>query len=280
MREKFLRFADSLIKQEECSLIYKELSDVFDEVCMFHEEGACKEKLWHITQEPKLYKEVGDIFGNKVGNFGVAFEAYNRYLKNSDPEFFNNYQRIMKKIGYDVNLESNDDDNFSDVTKLCDIYDTIIYMMIYLFQAKEYSGIFELEKRLTVAFNNIQNYINKNPECNSKDCLADNEGSRVHLSEILSQEQHHNDLNKLAIKLNSNNKQAYMNITGDFITYKNYNDAMLFYNYTYCNVFGTPLKSNIIDICWDISDYYRDKYDFYNAVLFQKYALELELAEN
>ena len=36
-------------------------------------------------------------------------------------------------------------------------------------------------------------------------------------------------------------------------------------------------KGSIADICWVVSDFYRDQYNFYSAVFYQKLALEQEL---
>lgn len=277
MREKFLKYADNLIAQENVEKVYENLIEIFSDNCMFHEEGACNEKLWHITQKPELYKKVGDIFANKVRNPNIAFNAYNRYLQFLDKDFYKSYAQTARRVGIsDIDRDLDNEDYSKQIIRLCDTYDTIVYMMICLLSEKDFDGVLELDKKLSSALSNINKYIRENHISGEKDYLEDNEASRRHLSEMMSKTAHHNDINLLAIKYDRNNKQAYMNIIGDYITYKNYNDAILFFNYTYCKAFDIPEKDSIIDICWEVSDFYRDKYDFYNAVLFQKHALELE----
>ena len=280
MREKFLKFADDLIAQKNAAKIYENLPGIFEDICMFHEQGACYEKLWHITQEHTLYKKIGDIFGQKLGKFNVAYKSYTRYLQFSDPDFYKNYARVLVKLGYDKLKEEPDGEDYSrEIVKLCDAYDTIVYMMIYLHKKSDFEGIIRLDEKLTAISGIINRYLSENPREKDAEGIGDNKASRKHLSAILSETPHRNDINFLAIKYDENNKRAYMNIIGDYITYKNYNEAKLFYNYTYANVFKLNELTNIVDICWEVSDFWRDIYDFYNAVFYQKCALELELEE-
>ncbi len=278
MREEFLGFADKLIGQDDLVSVYESLIKIFDENCLFHEEGACNEKLWHITQKPELYKKVGDVFANKVGNFEVAFHAYNRYIQFSDENFYRNYMRAVKKLGYEYD-KPDEDDYTLEIIKLCDAFDAIVYMMICLFRQKEYNAIFEMDKKLYEMQCKINEYIARYPDIDSESYVNDNVYSIKHLSQILSENKHHNDINLLAIKYDNTNKQAYINIIGDYITYKNYNEAIHFYNCTYSNIFSLSNTNNIVDICWHVSDYYRDNFDFYNSVYFQKHALEIYMKE-
>ena len=165
MREKFLKFADDLILQKSPLKVYEKLAKIFEEGCMFHEEGACYEKIWHINQEHELYKKIGDIFGNKLGNSEVALQAYNRYLKFSEPEFYQNYSRNLVKLGYDRYKEDIESEDYSsDIVKLCDAYDAIVYMMIFLHKKSDFEGIIKLDEKLTQISANIKRYLSQNPE--------------------------------------------------------------------------------------------------------------------
>ena len=80
----------------------------------------------------------------------------------------------------------------------------------------------------------------------------------------------------LAIRLFNNNQRAYINIIGDLITYKNYKLAIDFYNNEYASLYNTPTMYACSDLCWLISDFYRDKFEFYKAIKYQKLALEMD----
>ena len=95
----------------------------------------------------------------------------------------------------------------------------------------------------------------------------------------MSQTVHHNDINYLAIKFNPNNEQAYINILDDLLTYKNYEEALSFYNSKYAQVFNKQQVTNIIPICWQMVDIFDKNLNFYKSLFYQKLALEIELRE-
>ena len=276
MRDKFKNLAERLIKNDNPESIYKELANIFDSLCLFHEQGACIEKLWHVTQDPNLYKEVADIFLYKVRNRNIAFEGYNRYLQYSQPEFYKSFSENLLALGYDKFQISDDEDYKRNIIRLSDSFDCVIYMMKALHKLKDYEGVMEMEQYLNSFDEKIKNYIQLHP-LEKPDCVDENTNGKKHLSGILSETLNHNDINKLAIRLDSGNEKAYINIIGDMLTYGRLNDAVDYYNNVYAEKFGKITTNNIVNICWIVSDFYRDRYEFYNAVFYQKIALEQEV---
>ena len=279
MIEKFLRYAKDLESPSKLVAMYQDLAEIFKEAALYQRQAACLEKIWNITKKHELLLEVGDIFLQKLKSPNIAFVAYNRYFQFTQPEFYKKYMTTLVDLGYHNFDSSLDDKDYSrKLIRLCDNFDTIFYMILYLHKIEEYNAIMQLESYLIKYKNKIHRFIKKHPE-EELEMLLEIENNAKQLSEVLAQTKHRNDINQLAITLNPQNKNAYINIIEDLIFYKNYDEAKDFYNKEYCKAFSLANKYSLVQICWEISDYNRDKYDFAQAVLFQKIALEMELVE-
>ena len=276
MREKFIKYAEHLAKNNATPELVKDLKEIFCENGMFHEEGACLEKLFHITHEPELFRELGEIFQYKLRNFNVANAAYNQYLYHTDKAFFENYSKNLTSMGYShINAENQEEKNPEDLILLCDKFDLIVFMMICLCRNKAYDEIIKLKEYLLQFKEQIISY--KSDSEPDYGYMNDLENTEKHLSEILSEVRNRNDINEFAIMLNPESKRAYINVLDDSITYKKYEDAIKFYNDVYCENYKLASCDSISKICWHVSDFYRDCYEFYDAVRLQKIALELDL---
>lgn len=276
MREKFIQYAVFLLKNDAKPELIKDLRKIFCDNGMFHEEGACLEKLFHITHKPELFKELGEIFQYKLRNFNVANAAYNQYLYHTDKAFFENYSKNLTSMGYShINTENQDEKNPKELVLLCDRFDLIVFMMICLHRNKDYDTIIKLKEFLTQIKQQIIDF--KSDKELDLSYMEDIENTKKHLSDILSETKNRNDINKFSIELKPDNKKAYINILDDFITYKNYVELIKFYNDEYCKEFELAPNNSVIGICWHVSDFYRDCYEFYDAVRLQKIALELDL---
>ena len=276
MRDKFKKYAEELCTNSNCLNIFQDLKNIMCENGLYHEEGACLEKIFHITKEPKLYEKIGDIFLNKLRNRDVANAAYNKYLYYSDSKFYEKWAENLKSIGCNY-VDTDNEENPSEVQSLSDKFDAIAYMMICLEKNSEYDGIAELICYADKLREQIKIYQKIYAEENY---WSDYKDTCNHLSEVLSGVNNRNDINKFAISLNPSNKRAYIKIMDDYVTYKNYSESLNFYNTEFCKKFECSPNISIVNLCWLISDFYRDCYEFYDAVRFQKYALEYELKEN
>ena len=278
MKETLTRFAEQIYSGNDTKNILNELYNIFTENEMYHEAAACLEKIWHITKEHELYIQIGDIFKDKLRNPQVGHMAYNRYLMFSQSDFYIKYTNALVKLN-DNNFSTDiDNEDYSrEIIKLCDKFDVIIYIMLCLHKNKEYSAILQIFEYFDKTLQDIDNYKQEHP-FEDYTCTNDIENTKHHLVEILSTTKHHYDINRLAIMLDSECYPAYINILADIVTNKNYDEALNFYNNEICIKFSKPQKNSVTEICWILSDYYRDNFEFYNAVLFQKIALELDLA--
>lgn len=272
MKEKFLNYAQKISSGENIENIIKDLKDIFNKNSLYHEEGACLEKLYHITHDYKLFNEIGQIFQYKVRNRDIANAAYNKYLYYSDKTFFTNYAKNLNELGVNLISVNNMEENTPpEIQALCDKFDLIIFMMICLHKNQEYDTIMKLIPFLLKTKTNI---INTFSAAKNKDYLVDAENSEKHLSDVLSSTKHRNDINKFAIDLNPSNERAYINIMDDLVSNENDKNAIEFYNNTYSRKFNKPQIDSAENLCWQISDFYKNRYEFYDAVRFQKFALE------
>ena len=146
MREnKLVELARNLCTKEDVLQIYKELADIFKENHLYHERGAVLEKIWHLTKEHELFKEIGDIFLYQVRNPQIAMNAYNKYLQLTMPDFYKSYATNLYNLGYsDFEYKYDNEDYTKDLINLCDRYNTIIYIMVCLYQNKNYQSVLKL----------------------------------------------------------------------------------------------------------------------------------------
>lgn len=271
MVDKILSYAEQVFDGTNLLEILQDLKDIFSKNSLFYEETACLEKIYHITFEPDLYKEIGNIFLYKLRDKKSANMAYNTYLYHSMPEFFSNYSESSENEQPEYFEETRD----TEIIHLCDKFEVLVFIIIYLHKIKQYDGILKASEYLKQAKQLINDYKESNPS-NTDAYYPRITAIEEHLSDILSTTCNNNDINNLAITLNKSNQKAYINIIDDMLFSQNYNNALDFYNDFYCPNFNTAEQYSITDVCWIISDYYRDIYNFYDAVKLQKLALELE----
>ena len=273
MREKFLDFANGL-----CNLNYdiipilNELIKLFDSAGLYHEEGACCEKIYNITNDFSLYEKIGDIFLYKARNKNIAQAAYEEFLKYKLPDFYPKYSENMKQLGYEFSACVSEDLP-KELEKLYDRYNVIAYMMVYLYKKKEYSGVEQLYKYLC----DIKNIINTKIDKNSSKYQEELTATENHLSEIFSENPDILNMNELAVLLSGNNRRAYLNIIQYYLKKNKYEKALNYYNNIYAEVFELQNCTTVVQICWDISEYYRSLGDYYNAVFYQKLGIEYKL---
>lgn len=273
--ELLREFAEKLAKDEDTACIYVQMVPLFQNASLFHEQAGLLEKIYNITLCPNLFEQIGDIMLNKLNNPDVAKIAYSKYLSLDKPEFYSKYINIIDK-----NFALPDEEDIDrDLLKLTDKYTVIVYMMVYLYTYKKYSEIIEFTKYTDYLQSIIDDYTVQNPPENLTP-LDDIKNSKEHVSFILSKIKNHNDINRLAIKFNPQNETAYLNIIDDMIVYNNHEQALDFYNFEYCQAFPNNKQYNsIIDLCWFMSDKYSAIGEYYNSLMRQKKAIELELGE-
>ena len=268
---KLKNYANKICNNDNVLNIYYDLLEIFNENGLFQETVGTLESIYNITKEPELYKQIGNIFLTQLRIPENAKIAYERYLYLSQPEFFDYYRKTTDISS--AAIENNGTD--SELINVVDRYSEIVYILVYFLNRKMYNEMLEIASYLDC----LQCKIN---ELNSFDHLPMEHYSNAkeHLSYLLSQVKHHNDINRLAIRLNSKNEKAYINIIHDLIEYNNFNEALEFYNNIYIKEFpNIDVVLSIIDLCWQLSDKYGSFGDYYSSILCQQKAINIELLE-
>lgn len=270
--EKFINYANDLADNKNVISVYKKLVPTFKKAGLYVQEASVLEKIYYINKDYNLYKTIGDIYLEKIGNYSVARIAYNNYFKEKDAEFFYKYIKA-----FDIDTEDNGDlDNTA--VLISDKYCCIGYMIIYCYKRKEYDYVLKLGTYLRTVRSELISYIENN-NLDVEEYLNDVKIINELISSELAKIEHHNDINRFAIELNPKNERAYVNVTDDYIEYKNYDNALLFYNNEYREVFDLPELLSIVDVCWHISDRHRGYDNIFLAVKRQQDAVNIELGE-
>ena len=277
MSKKIFDYAKKLTTNKNPLSIYIELERIMYSAGLFQEQIGLIKNIWHITNNNELLLKAGNICATVYNNFDMAYELCNLYFQKTNPSFYEMYMSILNRKGYNEFTPKFDITNYSaTVFKVIDKYSAIIYIIVYLNKQKKFNEILELIPYLSVIDNQLQ-------ECMLR--LSNNEKGvynivvtcNNHLSELLSRNEHHSDINKFAIKLNPENKQAYLNVIENYIAQDKKELAIEFYNDEYCTQFKSATSNSVVSLYWNLSDIYADIENYYKSVLCQQSAINIEL---
>ena len=277
MSKKLFDYAKKLTTNKNPLSIYRELERIMYSAGLFQEQIGLIKNIWHITNDNELLLKACNICAAVYNNFDMAYELSNLYFQKTNPLFYEMYMSILNRKGYNEFTPKFDIANYSaPVFKVIDKYSAITYIMVYLNKQKKFDEILELIPYLSVIDNQLH-------ECMLR--LSDNEkgvynivtSCNNHLSELLSRNEHHSDINKFAIKLNPKNKQAYLNVIENYIAQDKKELAIEFYNDEYCTQFKSATSNSVVSLYWSLSDIYADTEDYYKSVLCQQSAINIEL---
>ncbi len=277
MKEKLLEFAKDVCLSKNIVDICIELSDIFTENALYQEKAGCYEKIWHITQEHELYQKIGDIFAFRINNKAVALNAYNKYFQFKDPDFYKKYASCLRELGYKDISPDLDKENYNrHIVNLCDRFDIVTYMVVYAQKIKDYDTVLELKRYYDILKEEVEEYYKDNPNTDL-DYFEEFKASKSYLSDILVKCTNNIDINEFAIELKPENKRAYINILTNLVKNHKKEKAMAFFNDRYIVSCNANFAISLQDVCWELSKYYGEVYDFYHTVYFQKAALDIEL---
>ena len=145
-------------------------------------------------------------------------------------------------------------------------------MMVYLQPLKEYELIIKLSEYAEKLYVELEKAISFRPFF-----PIDVKARKHQVSYALAFTEHHNDINRLAIRYNPDNVAPYLLIIEDLLTYGNYADALNFYNDVYCEKFTNEKKFvKEVDVIWFMADKLKAVGDFYESVMWQKMAIDYE----
>jgi len=279
MREKMIEYADNIINDNDIINIYNELANIFNKEELYSSQVSCIKRLWNLTFDSNLLKKEGDAFLNLLEEPDMALEAYNLYLQEIEPQFYENFMNAIQALGYsEINSYPKKSHTVSDLTKLADKYTAIIDIMMLMHKLKDYEGILILSKYLDKINDLADGYTNSH-NYNPKDFHITKERNNYY-SYLISSTIKNVDLNILAIKLNDENKQAYLNILEEFINKNQIDESINFYNNCFIPRFDTyDFVNSEICLYWELSKIYSSEEDYFNSIKYQQKAIDTELAQ-
>ena len=277
MRDFFINSANNLAFNTNLAYTYRVLADYFAKANFTNGQCACLEKLWHIIKDKNILLDLIHLSEVKLNDIRLArlFNAilFFNYLPN---EFMNFIKPLNLAPDFINDIEY--EGTTTPWTILSGRHLICTYLMIFAAKGNNIQLIVDLIKPLNKIDKEINDYLHNNP--NNPRYFEEFFNQKRILSDVLSEIEHHNDINKFAIYLNCNNEKAYLNIIEDFIHYKNFDHALDFYNNDYCNAFNRPKAEYLNDICWYLSHFDSNKYEFYKTLCYQKLAIEFEIQKN
>ena len=279
--ENFLNYAYRLCDNEDVISVYEELEKIMEDASLFLEQASLISCLYAEKKDINLWLKMGKIMKEKCNNNNFALKIYATFLKLAHPYFYENFKDTTRALNFnleEIDLINENDQISCDLEKLVNRLNAILYMIVFLNQRKEYAGILELTPYVKTLDNEVQEYINDNhpQDLSSLDNLED---CKKHVSALLSTVLEIEELNRFAIYLDKNNKDAYVNVIYNLAFDNKEQEAQDFYKKEYLQVFkNKPIKNNV-DIYWFLSDLLYARKLFYETVKCQKKAIEKEIAK-
>lgn len=278
MREFFKKIAEQIYNAPDPINFYFELVRYFEAEDFLIGKVNLLEYIWRLNNDNELLLEIGDIFFEFEKDSGSAYKYYYEYFKRKSEKGFSNFLNVYNQRN---NITFCDEEmeflhENSELTKLYGKFAVIIVILYYLHSKNEYQLLLDIEAYLDKIKSEIEEFVFNSCNTNYPELVQIQEDIKS-MSEVLSQTAHHNDINYLAIKFNPKNEQAYINILDDLLTYKNYKEALSFYNNEYAPIFGKSPVQDLIPVCWQFVEIFGKQYNFYKSVFYQKLALEFEL---
>lgn len=269
--KKIISLARNLVSGKNSKNCFLKLADIFDEECAYIQRIVVLEAIFNTTNDVKKLEEIGDIYAFKLKFEDGARKYYNKYLQASDNEFFTKYSNI-------ADIETLNNTSLPRILQnKLDRYFVYVEIIRFLQERKFYREILDLKQGLKDIEEEIGSYLvqKEYSDLGPWNSLTD---KKCYLSFILSNTDHHNDINRFAIELNSQNEAAYLNIIDDLVYYKNYEQALSMYNNEYVKAFPQEKPfTNIVDLCWFLSDRLYSIGQYFNAIERQKIAIDIEL---
>ena len=277
MREKLIALANDVCTARSILPALKDLVEIFDKLKMYNEECGTLERIWHKTQKHDLLQQMGDVYFSKIGDYNTAIIAYNRYLEFTQPDLFRKYATSMYKAGY-KKYDFDNEDYSRKIINLTDRYNILLYIIASLYEMKDIDAVLSVKDLLFNVKKKIDKIYNKLTD-GEKAYVEELDAGNSYISGLFSNIKHHNDLNSFAIELDPKNEDAYINIMADHLTYGRKQEALEYYNKMYTANFNYKPLDSVGNVAWILSNFYSKKHDFFEAVMMQKLALEIDMAE-
>lgn len=256
--------------------IYKKLADIFYDAGLVAQKAEFIKKIWHITCDDEDLLKVGDIYLEEAFEAEPAYQAYDLYFQRKDPMLYIKYKYSLCDKGYgELHPKIDKLNYFSEIVKLLDKYFAIGRIIIYFYQYNEYDAILKAKDYLDKAFTNIENYV-ETSEFEDYPFIEKLTEFNKKLSEVLSKTEQNIEIIYLAIELDPEQKDAYINLIDYYVQNSNYEDALYAYNSAY-KIFEKDKVKSIPKMLYIMSNIFAERNYFYKSVMYKKLAIEYEL---
>ncbi len=172
-------------------------------------------------------------------------------------------------------LINSDDDNCSYLIKLFDRFKALSQIISYFNQYKMFEAVLYANEYFQKLEGIIISYINSHDDTD-EDYKSKIINIKNNISYELSLNEYNMPINELAIELNENCEQAYLNILDDYIHSNDFDRAYELYD-KYCNQFDRYKEDSIAKMLWQLSNLYHDMNLHFKSVKYQQCAVEYEL---
>lgn len=276
MENKIVGFCNGIIEHESFSL-YLDISEFFLKYGYIDGYVNTLQAIYDITKNASYLLKIGDYFRDN-GQRELAFSYYNKYFKNKNRDLYNRLEQTkpFPHQSHDPREQYGNDNN---LIKLIDKNVLLIHLLNFALSYNLFDIVLDLSENVFILAEKINQYLSvsnnnfANSVNNVYEILEIAEDYNL-LSNSLAQIKHHNDINRLAIKLNPNNKLPYFNIMDDFIVYDNTQDAIEFYENVYRKQFPWMEYKNLKQLYTTMHNYFREIGDYYKTVYYQKLIIE------
>ncbi len=275
MENEVINLVSQIAIEENCQNIYEKLIPIFADAEMYEEQTQIIENLYNLTNNPEYLEQIGDIQKNGLKDNSKAQETYYKYLSITNPTFF---KKLKDVSNIDVQMPS-----YTVLDKnllfIIDRYATVTYLMTYFHNKNMLTELFETSNYTDSLIEIIEKYVQEYKNIEIKPFQTIRKYNQQ-LSNNLSKNCEHKEVNELAIKYNKENEKAYLNILDILVAEEKYNEILEFYNEKYIKAFVNMQQAQKpSDIIWFLSDKYYANNDYYNSLLRKKIAINIELGE-
>lgn len=271
MFQKIMKISDKLMQLDQREGL-RQAADLFESESYLDGYINTIQAIYDYSHNYKYLEKIADYFLEKQ-QFNIAFSYYNKYLKQKNNSF---YEKFLRTFPIEVRIDETREAQNPVLLKLIDLNMVMVHMIIFAHSKKLYDAVIQLSENLDIIKKEIDNFLQG--RINYGDDISEVYDDYRLLSDVLSKTKKNNEINELAIKLNPQNKKAYLNIIDNCFSDGNFKMALDLYN-KYSKIFNTQLVKDYISLCNALIGIYKDLGDFYSAIYYQKLELEFELGE-
>lgn len=267
--------ANKLVTSKSVQAEYSALLEHYTKENLYYEKVQILLALYNLNKNKTLLSDVADTY-MQAKDYTQANKFYYLYLAKNNPKAASKFLNSLAEIT-NVNIEDYEYTPLStEAGYLVDRYYVLINICSLCAKAYDKKTLSSILKDLNKMRKSLYSVINEIPEYIAsyityyENCLS---GELTNFCNDSS-------INRFAIKLHPQNNTPYLNIINNYLLSGCYDEALKFYNKSYCKQFNQNQLNTKAEICWFISEKFVDYKDYEAALSYQKKALEFELQKD